>query len=127
MLKILRTGLMVVGGVAIVWSAIGFIWPLIDRQGVVEAGGYRELEIGDSKLDVMLLNSNTRSRLKIAAFQGDDGSTVTILSSDACAKQLTESDRWYLMYPGVHQEIITVDFANDRIAQIAYRRDILSP
>jgi hypothetical protein len=118
---------MVVGGITIVWSAIGFIWPLIDRQGVVEAGGYRELEIGDSKLDVMLLNSNTRSRLKISAFQGDDGSTVPILSSAACEKQLTVSDRWYLIYPGVHQEIITVGFANDRIAQIAYRRDILAP
>ena len=73
-MKILASIVFGVGLITLVIGAYHLFWPIIDHSGVIEHGEYRELRIGDSKIEVILTAtaSYKRSKLKIRGYRGQD-------------------------------------------------------
>lgn len=115
-------------GLASIVIAIGqLIWPIFDSEGTVIDGGYRGIEIGDSKSDVQIgVTIPGRQKLKLSGFMNTNGRTNSLCSSSG-GETIDESDVWLLAYPGIHKEVVKVTFADQRVVRIDYQRDILSP
>ena len=117
-----------VGAITLLVLLWMFFWPLVDSEGEVTEGGFRELEIGLSKTEVMLIaqSPTSHSRLKLQGYFTVDEAVETIPSLQ-CFDSLYESDVWILSYPGIHNEIVHAHFENQELVKIRYIRDLLSP
>jgi len=126
--KILLTMVFGIAATALIIGGLEFVWPLIDKSGVIESGQYRGLRIGDSKEEIILKTTapHYHSKLKIVSYRGPDGGTIPVFRVDS-PYQLRDSNTWYLLYPSVHKEILTLSFQDGQLHTIHYKRDILSP
>lgn len=105
------------------------VWPFVDPEGVVEQGSYRGLAIGDTKAETITALGAWTSRLRLNAYYVG-GQAYSIPSVNPQAENnpsLSSSDKWLLVYPGIHKETIVLTFDNDRLAAIKYRRDAFAP
>ncbi|KPD21049.1 hypothetical protein AFK76_12215 [Idiomarina zobellii] len=105
-----------------------YIWPLIDRSGLVESGEYRGLSIGDSKEDVVRITLNPvyNSKLKIVGYFDRTGQMELVFQKKE-KESLFDSDLWVLNYPSVHKETVKTTFKENRLIRIEYKRNFFSP
>lgn len=105
-----------------------YIWPLIDKSGLVESGEYRGLNISDSKEDVVRLTIRPayNSKLKIVGYSDVAGKTKLVFQRQR-EESLFESDVWILMYPSVHKETVKLTFKENHLIKIEYKRNFFSP
>lgn len=125
----LRNILFLVAIAIIGWKLYGLVWPLIDPEGIVEEGSYRGLEIGDTKAETLTALRKWTNRVRFDGYYvGDRLYFVPSLNSESDGRpDLTTSDKWLLVHPGIHKETITLNFQNDRIASIKYQRNATAP
>ena len=120
--------LAVIGAIMIAVLGWNLIWPMIDWEGAITEGSFRELEIGQSKSDVIILTMTNlkRSRLKLVGYWCENGQLV-VLPEPNCPTSIYDASEWSLSYPGIHNEAIRVVFDGPYVERIEYHRDILSP
>lgn len=117
-----------VGIIEILYVTHELFWPMIDDHGIIEEGGYRDLLIGDEKNSVVikLLSPLNGNNLKIIGYEGPDHKTVYIFDRNP-EIHILDSDKWYLSFPGIHNEVVHLVFKNGKLVRIEYSRDILAP
>ena len=120
--------LAIIGAISIALLGWNLVWPIIDGQGVVTEGGYRELEIGLSKSDVIVLTMTNlkRSKIKLVGYRCGNGQIV-VLPEPNCETSIYDANEWSLSYPGLYNESISVEFDGPYIVRIEYFRDLMSP
>lgn len=118
----------VVLAINIILVSYKYIWPALKDSGTIQAGIYRDLEIGASKEDVvnLIINSHSNSRLKIIGFRDQTGKGHRAFSAHE-EVNLHSSDEWVLTYPGFHHERLWIYFKENRLVLITFRRNIFQP
>ena len=113
-----------IGLAAILVGGYRLLWPILDAEGSITSGQYRGIYIGEAKVDVEIAVSIPgRQQLKLSGYVDSEGHYKPI----DCYENLRESDKWTLLYPGIHQEVVILTFRDQRVVQIEYKRDMLSP
>jgi hypothetical protein len=106
------------------------IWPFVDPAGVITKGTYRGLKIGDSKANTISTFYSPFKRVSLVGYEilgGTDRQRYVVPTLETPAQPLALADRWYLRFPGIHKETITLEFETDRIISITYRRNAFAP
>lgn len=118
----------VIAASSVLYFGYQIIWPIIDAEGIIEVGEYRGIDIGDTKDDVILKTTTPvyGNKLRIEAYRSRDGRTIPVFARGQ-ASHLRDSNTWYLAYPGLHKETITLVFEGEIVQEIRYRRDMLAP
>ena len=124
-----RNILAAVGALTIVYVLFHTVVPMFNGYAVITEGSYRGLEIGANKATIALTLSNGYdrfSKLKLIGFDDGNGGNTSVFY-DRKGLAVIDSDIWYLRYPGLHQETITLYFKDGELAKIRYIRDFASP
>lgn len=116
--------------VGVMLQAAFFLWPFVNSTGEVTDGAYRGIHTGNSRGQVLSITMSPYSRIKLSGFEanGQYQSIHALRSDRNTGEDLATATKWYLTYPGIHKEIILVEFGeNGGVRSIRYRRDALSP
>ena len=104
----------------------GVVWPVIDRNGVVRSGSYRNLKIGDTKAEILTELYSSFQKVRLSGYYVNDRAYV-VPTLENPAQPLSASDKWLLIYPSMHKESIVLNFENNRVVAIEYYRNALEP
>lgn len=120
-----------IGAITIAVLLFRIVVPLFDVEGVIDERSYRGLEIGAAKGEVALLltgASDRFSRLALRGYAGKDGKPRSVFRGETDTdRQIIDSDIWYVRYPGIHQESLSLHFKDGRLFRIRYSRAIMDP
>ncbi len=129
--EVARNILAGIGAITIAVIFVRVIVPLFVVEGVIDEGSYRGLEIGAAKGEVALLltgASDRFSRLALDGYAGKDGKFRSLFYDEIeTDRRIIDSDVWYVRYPGMHQENLSLHFKDGRLFLIRYSRAIMDP
>ena len=127
----LKSVVALIGVVFIIWGSAKFIMPFLNSEGLVTDGEFREIRIGASKADVAGIvtgmGNSPRSLLRLSGYADEDAKYCPLVFNHCSLKNVNESNRWYLSYPGFHNERLEVSFSDDRVVAIRYSRAPFDP